>query len=77
MPQAALQVDQAGNYVMVVDDPTARPSSAASRRARTQDADVVIEPASSEGEQVIVDGIHKVRPGQVVAGHAAAPATAG
>jgi len=65
VPQAALQVDQSGYYVLVVDDQ----HKVQQRRIETgpnQDTDVVITSGLREGENVIVDGIQKVRPGQVV-----------
>jgi membrane fusion protein (multidrug efflux system) len=65
LPQAALQVDQSGYYVLVVDDQ----HKVEQRRIQTgpnQDTDVVITSGLKEGEKVIVDGIQKVRPGQVV-----------
>jgi membrane fusion protein (multidrug efflux system) len=65
VPQAALQVDQSGYYVLVVDDQ----HKVEQRRIQTgpnRDTDVVITSGLKEGEKVIVDGIQKVRPGQVV-----------
>src|SRR5438552_368874 len=65
VPQAALQIDQSGRYVLVVDDQ----HKVEQRRIETgpnQDTDVVIASGLKEGEKVIVDGIQKVRPGQVV-----------
>ena len=65
IPQAALQVDQAGSYVLVVGDD----HKVELRRVRTgaeQQADIVVESGLREGEAVIVDGVQKVRPGQVV-----------
>jgi membrane fusion protein, multidrug efflux system len=65
VPQASLQVDQAGYYVMVVN----HDRKVEVRRVKTgpaQDTDVVIETGLREGEQVIVDGVQKVRPGQAV-----------
>ena len=65
VPQAALQVDQSGYYVLVVGDQ----HKVEQRRIETgpnQDTDVVISSGLKEGEKVIVDGIQKVRPGQVV-----------
>jgi membrane fusion protein, multidrug efflux system len=73
VPQAALQVDQSGNYVLVVDDQ----HKVEQRRIQTgpnQDTDVVVTSGLREGEKVIVDGIQKVRPGQIVQ-EAALPAT--
>jgi membrane fusion protein (multidrug efflux system) len=65
VPQAALQVDQAGNYVLVVNGE----HKVELRRVTTgvaQGTDVVIQSGLREGEVVIVDGVQKVRPGQEV-----------
>lgn len=65
IPQAALQVDQAGDYVLVVGDD----HKVELRRVKTgaeQQSDIVIESGLKEGEAVIVEGMQKVRPGQVV-----------
>jgi membrane fusion protein (multidrug efflux system) len=65
VPQSALQIDQSGYYVLVVDDQ----HKVQQRRIGTgpnRDTDVVITSGLREGEHVIVDGIQKVRPGQVV-----------
>ena len=65
VPQSALQIDQSGQYVLVVDGE----HKVEQRRVQTgpnQGADVVIASGLREGENVIVDGIQKVRPGQVV-----------
>jgi membrane fusion protein (multidrug efflux system) len=75
VPQAALQVDQSGRYVLVVDDQ----HKVEQRRIETgpnQETDVVITSGLREGENVIVDGIQKVRPGQVVQ-ETALPSAAG
>ncbi|HEV2334017.1 MAG TPA: efflux RND transporter periplasmic adaptor subunit [Stellaceae bacterium] len=64
--QAAVQLDQAGSYVLVVD----ADKKVEIRRITTgaQDGtDVVVTEGLKAGEQVIVDGIQKVRPGQAVA----------
>jgi membrane fusion protein (multidrug efflux system) len=73
VPQASLQVDQAGPYVLVVggDD------KVEARRVTLGDAEgvqVVVESGLKEGERIIVDGIQKVRPGMAVAATEAAPA---
>ncbi len=65
MPQAGLQVDQTGFYALVVD---AR-HKVVQKRVQTGpnlDTDVVVASGLSEGDKVIVDGIQKVRPGQIV-----------
>jgi membrane fusion protein (multidrug efflux system) len=65
VPQAALQVDQSGYYVLAVNDQ----DKVEQRRVQTgpqRGIDVVVTSGVKEGEKVIVDGIQKVRPGQVV-----------
>ena len=65
IPQSAVQLDQAGNYVLVVD----AAKKVEQRRITTgveQGRDVVVTDGLKEGELVIVEGIQKVRPGQVV-----------
>ena len=65
VPQSALQIDQSGYYVLVVDNQ----HKVEQRRVQTganQDTDAVITSGLNEGENVIVDGIQKVRPGQIV-----------
>ncbi|MGD9884925.1 MAG: efflux RND transporter periplasmic adaptor subunit [Reyranella sp.] len=65
VPQAALQVDQSGYYVLVVDGQ----HTVEQRRVQTgpsRDTDIVVVSGLTEGDKVIVDGIQKVRPGQVV-----------
>ena len=58
-------LDQAGRYVLVVD--AAR--KVEQRRITTgaeRDRDIVVTSGLKEGELVIIEGIQKVRPGQVV-----------
>ena len=65
VPQAALQVDQSGYYVLVVNDQ----HKVEQRRVQTgpqRGTDIVVTSGVKEGEKVMVDGIQKVRPGQVV-----------
>ncbi|HEY2889240.1 MAG TPA: efflux RND transporter periplasmic adaptor subunit, partial [Dongiaceae bacterium] len=62
VPQAALQVDQAGYYVMVVNGD----NKVEQRRVTVgpnQGVDAVIQSGLKEGEKVIVEGVQKVRPG--------------
>jgi membrane fusion protein, multidrug efflux system len=64
VPQAALQVDQSGYYAMVVGGD----HKVEQRRVQTgpnRGTDVVVTSGLREGENVIVDGVQKVRPGQV------------
>lgn len=65
VPQSALQVDQSGYYVLIVNDQ----QQVEQRRVKTgpdRGTDMVIDSGVKEGDKVIVDGIQKVRPGQVV-----------
>jgi membrane fusion protein (multidrug efflux system) len=66
VPQAAVQQDQAGGYVLLVDGA----KKVELRRITTgaeQGTGVVVTSGLKQGELVITDGIQKVRPGQVVA----------
>jgi membrane fusion protein (multidrug efflux system) len=65
VPQAALQLDQAGSYVLVVNSD----NKVEMRRITTgpqEGANIVITDGLKEGERVIVDGVQKVRVGQAV-----------
>jgi membrane fusion protein, multidrug efflux system len=65
VPQSAVQLDQAGRYVLVVDEA----KKVALRRVTTgveQGREIVVTDGLKEGELVIVEGIQKVRPGQFV-----------
>ena len=64
-PQVALQVDQTGFYVLIVD----AQHKVVQRRIQTGPnlgTDIVVTSGLSDGDRVIVEGIQKVRPGQVV-----------
>jgi membrane fusion protein (multidrug efflux system) len=66
VPQSAVQLDQAGRYVLVVD----QAQKVELRRVTTgieQGREIVVSGGLKKGELVIVEGIQKVRPGQVVA----------
>jgi len=65
VPQAALQIDQAGSYVLVVDDQ----HKVERRPVKTGDnigTDIVVTSGLMVGDKVIVEGIQKVRPGVTV-----------
>ncbi len=65
VPQSAVLLDQAGHYVMLVDDN----KKVEQRRITTgteQGRDVEVVSGLKQGELIIVDGIQKVHPGQVV-----------
>ena len=64
VPQAALIADQQGVYVFVVED-----GKAAVRRIKPAGdigTDVIVDSGLNGGEQVIVEGIQSVKPGQPV-----------
>ena len=65
IPQAAVLLDQAGRYVLVVD----AAKKVEQRRVTTgveQGRNIVVTDGLKEGELVIVEGIQKVRAGQIV-----------
>jgi membrane fusion protein (multidrug efflux system) len=65
IPQAAIQVDQAGPFALVVN----AEKTVEVRRLTigpASGADVTIEQGLKEGDLVIVEGIQKVRPGSLV-----------
>ena len=66
VPQQALQADQSGAYVLVVD----KDSKVQVRRVETGGAgdgiSMSIRKGLEEGERVITEGVQKVRPGQRV-----------
>ena len=64
IPQAALIADQQGIYVFVVED-----GKAAVRRVKTgaeEGPDIIVKDGLKGGEQVIVEGLQSIRPGQPV-----------
>lgn len=62
IPQRAIQRDQGGSFVMLVD-PQGVVSVRRVQVARSTQGRSVISEGLKEGELVITDGIHKVRPG--------------
>jgi membrane fusion protein (multidrug efflux system) len=66
IPVSALQVDQAGRYVLVVD----KENKVEVRRVevdRIYQGNIAVTKGLTEGELVITEGVQKVRPQQVVA----------
>ena len=64
IPQAALIADQQGIYVFVVEE-----SKAAMRRVKTggeEGPDTIVDDGLKGGEQVVVQGLQSIRPGQPV-----------
>jgi membrane fusion protein, multidrug efflux system len=73
VPQGAVQVDQAGSYVLVVG----ADQKVEQRRVALgayQGTDVVVQNGLKQGERIIVAGIQKVRPGMQVAATEGQPA---
>lgn len=65
IPHAAIQVDQGGRYVLVVD----KDGKVEVRRIKAtprRDGTAVVEEGLKEGEMIIVEGLLKVRPGMAV-----------
>jgi membrane fusion protein (multidrug efflux system) len=65
IPQSALQVDQQGVYVLIIDGD----GKAQIRRIETgapKGSEIVVKSGLKEGELVISEGTQKVRPGQAV-----------
>jgi membrane fusion protein (multidrug efflux system) len=72
VPQQALQVDQTGPYLVVVD----KDNKIQIRRVETdvaRGANIVIRKGLAENELIVTEGIQRVRPGQVVATTEAKP----
>ena len=66
IPESAVQLDQAGTYVLVVDSA----NKVALRRFRIaseRGGSIVVADGLRAGERIIVEGVQKVRPGIVVA----------
>lgn len=66
VPQTAVQIDQAGAYVLIVDAEKKVAVRRVSLGGGGGSGTAVVEKGLAEGEAVLVDGIQKVRPGQVV-----------
>ena len=65
IPQAAIQEDQAGKFVMVVD-PDSKVEQRRIKTGRAHAGTIVVRDGLQAGEKVIVEGVQKVRPGIVV-----------
>jgi membrane fusion protein, multidrug efflux system len=66
IPQSAVLIDQGGRYVLVVD----AAKKVEQRRVTVgaeQGTGIIVTEGLKEGELVIVEGVQKVRPGQLVA----------
>jgi membrane fusion protein, multidrug efflux system len=65
VPQSAVQLDQAGSYVLIVD-PANRIELRRVTTGTEQGRDIVVSAGVKAGERIVVEGIQKVRPGQIV-----------
>lgn len=65
LPQSAVQADQQGSFVLIVDDAGTVVRRNVELGARREDK-VLVEQGVTVGEQVIVRGLQQVRPGMVV-----------
>ncbi len=71
IPQSAVALDQAGSYVLVVD-PEKKVEQRRISTGTDTGTDVAVTNGLKEGELVIIEGLQKVRPGQLVAATTAA-----
>ena len=65
VPQAAVQEDQEGPFVLVVDAEN-QVETRHVTLGRTEGTDWIVESGLTVGETVIVEGLQKVRPGVAV-----------
>ncbi|HYG89456.1 MAG TPA: efflux RND transporter periplasmic adaptor subunit [Azospirillum sp.] len=66
VPQAAIQADQAGTFVLVVGEGHKVEARRVTLGESRSSGEAVVQQGLKAGETVIVQGIQKVRPGQVV-----------
>jgi membrane fusion protein (multidrug efflux system) len=64
--QAAVQADQAGIYVLIVNGENKIEVRRIQRGAGGREGEMVVQSGLKEGDRVVVEGMQKVRPGQVV-----------
>jgi len=76
VPRAAILSDQQGDYVFVVNDKNVAEQRRVKLGQSTPDVAAVVE-GLKPGEQVVVEGIQRVRPNLVVAPAPASPTPAG
>ncbi|WP_158964414.1 efflux RND transporter periplasmic adaptor subunit [Chachezhania sediminis] len=62
IPQAAIGQDQRGSFVLVVDDKNTVEQRYITT-GQVQGVDIIVKDGLREGENIIVDGLQKVRPG--------------
>jgi membrane fusion protein, multidrug efflux system len=74
--QAAVQADQAGTFVLIVNGENKIEVRRIQRGPGGQEGEMVVQSGLNEGDRVVVEGIQKVRPGQVVEATVAEPPAA-
>jgi membrane fusion protein (multidrug efflux system) len=74
VPQASLQLDQAGPYVLVVGGDNKVEARRVTLGGAAEGAQMVVQAGLQAGDKVIVEGLQKVRPGMAVAVSEAPPA---
>jgi membrane fusion protein, multidrug efflux system len=65
VPQQALQLDQAGSFVLVVDNDN-KIQVRRIERGEDRGSRTIVRKGLDPGERVVIEGIQRVRPGQVV-----------
>jgi membrane fusion protein, multidrug efflux system len=65
VPQQALQLDQAGSFVLVVDEEN-KIQVRRIERGEDRGSRTIVRKGLEPGERVVIEGIQRVRPGQVV-----------
>ena len=76
VPRAAILSDQQGDYVFVINDKNVAEQRRVKLGQSTPDVAAVVDGLKA-GEQVVVEGIQRVRPNLVVAPAPASPTPAG
>lgn len=74
--QSAVQADQAGTFVLIVNGENKIEVRRIQRGPGGQEGEMVVQSGLNEGDRVVIEGIQKVRPGQVVEAIVAEPPVA-
>jgi membrane fusion protein (multidrug efflux system) len=64
--QAAVQADQAGTYVLIVNGENKIEVRRIEPGEGARDGEMMVRSGLKEGDLVVIEGMQKVRPGQVV-----------
>lgn len=74
--QAAVQADQAGTFVLIVNSENKIEVRRIQQSPGAREGEMVVQSGLNEGDRVVIEGIQKVRPGQVVETTVAEPPAA-